>query len=122
MVTSEPSSEKRQHRRFPVQFRSSFSSVNVVGGEGTLADLSVRGCRVECRIAVKPGTELQLKIHLPNDSAPLGITVAAVRWSRGETFGVEFMDMHEEEWKRLGRLIASVERPEAGPVVPPSGP
>lgn len=122
MVTSEPSSEKRHHRRFPVQFRSSFSSVNVVGGEGTLADLSVRGCRIECRIAVKPGTELQLKIHLPNEAAPLGITVAAVRWSRGETFGVEFMDMHDEQWKRLGRLIASVELPEAGPMVPPSGP
>ena len=109
MVISQPLDEKRQHPRFPVQFRSSFSSVNVVGGEGALADLSVRGCRIECRVAVKPGTELQLKIHLPNEPAPLGITVAAVRWARGETFGVEFMDMHDEEWKRLGRFIASVE-------------
>ncbi|HKN85705.1 MAG TPA: PilZ domain-containing protein [Nitrospiraceae bacterium] len=113
---SKPLDEKRQHRRFPVQFRSSFSSVNVVGGEGTLADLSVRGCRIECRIAVKPGTELQLKIHLPNEQAPLGITVAAVRWTHGETFGVEFMDMHDEEWKRLGRFIASVGLPEAEPI------
>lgn len=114
MVINKPHDEKRQHPRYPVQFRSSFSSVNVVGGEGALADLSVRGCRIECRIAVKPGTELQLKIHLPNEPAPLGITVAAVRWARGETFGVEFMDMHDEEWKRLGRFIASVELPEAG--------
>lgn len=115
MVMSEPPDEKRRHRRFPVQFQSSFSSVNVVDGEGALADLSVRGCRIEGHIAVKPGTELQLKIHLPNEPAPLGITVAAVRWARGETFGVEFMDMHDEEWKRLGRFITSVELPEAGP-------
>lgn len=114
MVTSEPPGEKRQHRRFPVQFRSSFSSVNIVGGEGALADLSVRGCRVESRIAVKPGTELQLKVHLPNESAPLGISVAVVRWSRGETFGVEFMDMKDEEWKRLGRFIKRVDVPDAG--------
>lgn len=114
MVTSEPPGEKRQHRRFPVQFRSSFSSVNIVGGEGALADLSVRGCRIESRIAVKPGTELQLKVHLPNESAPLGISVAVVRWSRGETFGVEFMDMKDEEWKRLGRFIKSVDVPDAG--------
>ena len=113
-MTSEPPGEKRQHRRFPVQFRSSFSSVNIVGGEGALADLSVRGCRVESRIAVKPGTELQLKVHLPNESAPLGISVAVVRWSRGETFGVEFMDMKDEEWKRLGRFIKSVDVPDAG--------
>lgn len=114
MVTSEPPGEKRQHRRFPVQFRSSFSSVNVVGGEGVLADLSVRGCRIESRAVVKPGTELQLKIHLPHESAPLGITVAAVRWSHGETFGVEFRDMKDEEWKRLGRFITSMESPDAG--------
>jgi hypothetical protein len=120
MVIKEPSSEKRHHRRYPVQFRSSFSSVNVVGGEGVLADLSVRGCRIECRTAVKPGTELQLKIHLPNEPAPLGIAVATVRWSHGETFGVEFMDMHDEEWKRLGRFIASAEQPEAEPTAGPS--
>jgi PilZ domain len=119
MVISKPLDEKREHPRFPVQFRSSFSSVNVVGGEGALADLSVRGCRIECRITVKPGTELQLKIHLPNEPAPLGITVAAVRWARGETFGVEFMDMHDEEWKRLGRFIASLERSEAGSTARP---
>lgn len=119
MVTSEPPGEKRQHRRFAVHFRSSFSSVNVVGGEGALVDLSVRGCRIESGIAVKPGTELQLKIHLPNDPAPLDIAVAAVRWSRGATFGMEFIDMHDAEWKRLGRFIKTVEWPETGPTSPP---
>ena len=114
MVTSEPPGEKRRHRRFPVQFRSSFSSVNIVGGEGALADLSVRGCRIESRIAVNPGTELQLKIHLPNEPVPLGIAVAVVRWSLGETFGIEFMDMKDEEWKRLGRFIKSVDVTDAG--------
>ena len=47
MSSGEFTEEKRRHIRFPVQFRSTFSSVNVVGGEGegTLGDLSVRGCR-----------------------------------------------------------------------------
>jgi hypothetical protein len=114
MVTSEPPDEKRQHRRFPVRFRSSFSSVNIVGGDGMLTDLSVRGCRIESRIAVKPGTELQLNVYLPHEPEPLGITVAMVRWSRGEMFGVEFTDMKDEEWKRLGRFMQSVECPDAG--------
>jgi hypothetical protein len=105
---SEPSGEKRQHPRFPVQFKSSFSSVNVVGGEGTLADLSVRGCRIECGIAVKPGTELQLNIQLPDEPSPLGIAVAIVRWSRAGAFGIEFMDMTDEQWKRLGRFMKTL--------------
>lgn len=102
---NEPSNEKRRHPRFPVQFKSSFSSVNVVGGEGALADLSVRGCRVESRIEVKPGTELQLTIDLPDESSALEIAVAIVRWSRAGAFGIEFMDMKDEQWKRLGRFM-----------------
>ncbi len=37
------------------------------------------------------------------------MTVASVRWSRGNTFGVEFMDMNDTEWKRLGRFIKGLE-------------
>ena len=100
MALGEFLGEKRRHMRFPVQFRSTFSSVNVVGGEGegTLADLSVRGCRVESRAVVKTGTALQLQLYLPDETAHLA-TVAAVRWARGAAFGAEFVDMPDEELK-----------------------
>jgi len=39
--------ELRKHLRFHVQFRSSFSSVGMFGGEGDIVDLSVSGCRIE---------------------------------------------------------------------------
>lgn len=112
MLTGEGREDKRQHPRFPVQFRSSFSSVNLVGGEGALTNLSVRGCRIESWTTVNPGTDLQLNLHLSDESLPLAITVAAVRWSHGGTFGVEFIDMNETEWNRLGRFIKQLESPE----------
>jgi hypothetical protein len=114
MSSGEFTEEKRRHIRFPVQFRSTFSSVNVVGGEGegTLGDLSVRGCRVESRAVVKTGTALQLKLFLPDETAALA-TVAAVRWVRGTAFGVEFVDMTDEDWKRLSRFIKRLEAPES---------
>jgi len=110
-MSGEPSTEKRKHPRFPVQFRSSFSSVNLVGGEGMLLDLSVRGCRVESKTPVQPGTELRLQIHLSQDSVPLEIAVARVRWSQEQRFGVEFLDVQNEAWKRLCRVIKDLERP-----------
>ena len=39
--------EQRKNPRFPVRFRSSFTSLNIVGGDGNITDLSLRGCRVE---------------------------------------------------------------------------
>ena len=108
-MTSLPESEKRKHPRFPVQFRSSFSSVNLIGGEGLLLDLSVRGCRIESRTPVQPGTELRLHIHLSQGGDLLEITVARVRWSHDQRFGAEFLDIHNEAWRRLCRVIKDLE-------------
>ncbi len=54
--------EQRKNIRFPVQFRSSFSSIAMVGGEGSLVDLSLRGCRIESPADVQPGASLELRI------------------------------------------------------------
>ena len=120
-MTSPPEVEKRKHPRFPVQFRSSFSSVNLVGGEGLLLDVSVRGCRIESRTPVQPGTELRLLIHLSQDGDPLEIAVARVRWSQGQRFGAEFLDIHNEAWKRLCRVIQDLEHPPAAEHPPGPG-
>jgi hypothetical protein len=120
-MTTPPAIEKRKHPRFPVQFRSSFSSVNLVGGEGLLLDLSVRGCQIETGTPVQPGTELRLLIHVSQDGDPLEIAVARVRWSQGPRFGAEFADIQNEAWKRLCRVIKDLEHPSAAQVPPGAG-
>lgn len=51
--------EQRKNAWFAAQFRVSFSSANVVPGEDTLSDLSIRGCRVFSLIEVVKDLEMQ---------------------------------------------------------------
>lgn len=101
--------EQRQHPRFPVQFRSSFSSANLVSGQGTLGDLSIRGCRVISEVPVKVGTVLQLRIEVVDHEPAVQVNQAAVRWARDGGFGVEFMSLTPDEWARLQHVVKELE-------------
>ncbi|MCC6140174.1 MAG: PilZ domain-containing protein [Nitrospira sp.] len=102
--------EHRHHPRFPVQFRSSFSSANIVAGDGQLSDLSIRGCCVFSATDVKPGTTLQLRIDLSNDEPPIQVTQTVVRWRRDRSFGLEFTSLTPDEWARLQQVVKALER------------
>ncbi len=101
--------ENRKDPRFPVQFRSSFSSANVVSGEGTLGDLSIRGCRVFTLTEVKPGTTVQLRVEISDDEPPLQVNQAIVRWHREDSFGLEFVSLIPDEWARLQHVVKELE-------------
>lgn len=102
--------EKRKDTRFPVQFHSSFSSANIVSGIGILGDLSIRGCRVSSATQVKPGTEMELRIEITNQSPMLQVKQAVVRWSRDGNFGLEFVNIVGDEWVRLQRVVKELEK------------
>jgi hypothetical protein len=101
--------EKRQHPRFPVQFRSSFTSASRVIGEGDIIDLSIRGCRVSSQAAISPGAAIELTIHLAAPDHPLRVTQAVVRWCRTKQFGLEFVTLQPEAWAQLRALVAKLE-------------
>lgn len=101
--------EQRQNPRFPVRFRSSFTSLNIVGGDGNLKDLSIRGCQVESQTEVRPGTSLELRIQTSEEEPPLNIQEAVVRWSREQRFGLEFVTLAPEEWARLQHTVTQLE-------------
>ena len=101
--------EQRKDLRFHVQFRSSFSSIAMVGGEGSLVDLSTRGCRIESSTDVHPGASLEVRIVAREHEPPIQIQQAFVRWSRGRQFGLEFVTMAPEEWARLQHIVKQIE-------------
>lgn len=101
--------EQRKNPRFPVRFRSSFTSLNIVGGDGNLTNLSLRGCRVESQTEVRPGTSLEVRIHTSEEEPPLKIQEAVVRWSRAQQFGMEFVKLEPEEWARLQHTVTQLE-------------
>ena len=102
--------DHRQHPRFPVLFSSSFSSINLVKGEGNVVDLSVRGCRIFSLTEVKAGTALQLEIHVSKQDPPIRVTQAVVRWYRDSSFGLEFVSLSPDAWARLQQLVKDLER------------
>jgi hypothetical protein len=101
--------EKRKDLRFPVKFRSSFSSVGMVGGEGRVVDLSTRGCRIESSIDVQPGASLEVQIKTIEDNPPIQIQAAVVRWCREQQFGLEFEVIAPTEWAHLQAIVKQIE-------------
>ena len=99
----------RKHLRFHVQFRSSFASVGMVGGEGAIVDLSIGGCRVESPTAVQPGASLEVRFVTKTEEPPIRIQQAIVRWAKGNTFGLEFVTMESGEWARLQHTVKQIE-------------
>jgi hypothetical protein len=101
--------EQRKNLRFPVKFRSSFSSIGMVGGEGSIVDLSIRGCRIESPIDVQPGASLDVRIKVIEDEPPIHVQAAIVRWSRGGEFGLEFEVIAPTEWTHLQEFVKQLE-------------
>ena len=101
--------EQRKNLRFPVKFRSSFSSVGKVGGEGRVLDLSIRGCRIESPTQVQPGGSLEIQIQAFEHGPPIQIEAAVVRWCRERQFGLEFEVIVPTEWAHLQETVEQLE-------------
>jgi hypothetical protein len=97
--------ELRKSPRIRVRFRSSFSSPQMMGGEGEVLDLSVGGCRISSSSAVSRGTLIEARLHTSDQEPPVEIELAAIRWVKGREFGTEFLRLGEEGKERIGRLI-----------------
>ncbi|MCE3224498.1 MAG: uncharacterized protein K0S58_2678 [Nitrospira sp.] len=102
--------DQRQQPRFPVRFHSSFSSVNLVQGDGTLVDLSLRGCGLVSSVALLPGTTVHLHIHMEGNKGLLTIGQAVVRWCRNSRAGLEFLSLQPDEWARLQDVVKELDR------------
>jgi len=99
--------ERRQHRRLPVCYLSTFSTEKKTVGNAVVLDISPGGCRVHSLALVDPGTQVDLQIALPNQPVPFAVKRALVQWVRQREFGVSFMSLRPEEQESLRRLILS---------------
>lgn len=95
--------DERQARR-EVQLPVSF--IGDVKGVGTVRNLSSGGCKIEADVQAQDTHLLVLRLSLPHESSPVVIDVAAVRWSKNPTFGVQFLSVNATEQQRLNRYLA----------------
>jgi hypothetical protein len=100
----EPIVEHRKHRRYPVRFKSIFSTDGVHIEDGVVTDLSLEGCRLTSAIHVP--SDLPIEIHIrPDQHAPVYISSAVVRWAVDSVVGLEFKELPELESATLTRLL-----------------
>ena len=75
-------------------------------GKGRLLDITVPGCQIESNQKVQSGQYLQLSIALPDQASALRVDLAAVRWTKGTRFGVEFIRMDESAQRTLDAFLS----------------
>ena len=98
--------EQRQHVRFQVEFPATFGGDHA--GIGIVYNLGVGGCKIVSDLAVKSGALLSVHLKIPGQTIPITIRAATVRWKIPEfEFGVEFLEMQEQERARLEQFLAT---------------
>ena len=108
--------ECREYPRIPVDMQVFFSSTNKTDiCEGTMFDLSASGCAVTSMSSVQPGSAVRILIRATDLGSPIMIESAAVRWSEGGEFGVEFLGLSEIDQRRLRRLLQIATAPQIRP-------
>lgn len=78
---------------------------------GRVLNLSEGGCLVERSVSVKEEDAVQLRFFLPGPEPPMHVPRAAVRWTKGIQFGIEFMELEEKDRVRLKRLLTPQDDP-----------
>lgn len=74
-------------------------------GDGMLMDLSLQGCRIKGTPSFSCGTRLRLQLWLPDQSQPMKIEQAVVRWVGDEQFGVNFLEVPPDYRARLEQVF-----------------
>jgi PilZ domain-containing protein len=100
--------ELRKYPRFRVQFRSTFSA-DKIEGEGKAIDISQGGCKIQSDLHVPTGTNLELRLYTPDLDWPVRVEQAAVKWARGQQFGLEFVRLLPKEEETLRRVVKDLE-------------
>lgn len=102
---------RRVDSRHPVDFGLMYSAINQEGnlimGDGTVIDISLKGLKIRGNTPVKPAIEMTLFLYLPDGQDPLFVMEARVAWSAGHRFGVEILKMNLRERNRLHYFLLS---------------
>lgn len=106
---------KRIHARVVVHRRVEYRHARGQG-DGVLVDLSLQGCRIKGAPPFSCGTRLRLQLWLPDQSQPVKVELAVVRWVKDDQFGVSFLEVPPDARARLEQvfqLLHEAQQPEA---------
>ncbi len=91
---------------FPVWFKPRQCSSSLeLGQEGSIDNLSIRGCRIHCAIPVTTGSRLELEFQHSDCSFPITIDEAVVRCSGDGTIGLRFTQLQRRDERRIRQIV-----------------
>ncbi|HJT21216.1 MAG TPA: PilZ domain-containing protein [Nitrospira sp.] len=73
--------------------------------EVRVVNMSLPGCLIECVHGLKVGDYVELRLFLPDQSAPVKVPLAAVRWANRAGAGLEFIRSSPEDQQRLTKFV-----------------
>ena len=76
--------------------------------EATLFDISIRGCGIKTNAPLHKGDLVRLEIEVTPQEKPLRIDEAVIRTLTGRRFGLEFVNIRDEELTRLRTLLVEL--------------
>jgi len=110
---------QRAHYRLPLPaaYPVMFAGTSMIG-EGTLTNLSVFGCTIECATIPPHTTNLLLRLILPDQKESLPIEEAEVRWIDELRIGVQFnkveraanLRLHGFVWDRMVERLETIKQ------------
>ncbi|MDF2459517.1 MAG: hypothetical protein K0S79_1933 [Nitrospira sp.] len=95
----------RYKKRVQYEALVNFSNSDLTG-QGRVIDITAPGCQIESTQRVVRGQYLELRLSLPGGASPFTVTLAAVRWTKGNRFGVEFIKMGKCDQEILEEFMA----------------
>jgi hypothetical protein len=99
----------RPYRRIPTCCLSYYMSGDFVG-KGVVTNLSCAGMRVHGEHAMKPGTDLAVRLTLEEGRPPLEIERVTVQWVNESEFGLKIVTINPTAAKRITHLLAAQAR------------
>jgi hypothetical protein len=73
-----------------------------------ITNISTSGCRAESDINIAEGLDTQIVLQLPDQSPPVKIERASIRWVSGNAFGLSFILFFPSERARLHTFIEHI--------------
>jgi hypothetical protein len=96
--------DRREYLRIPVRAHAAFWGEES-RGEGTAANLSMRGCALATDTRPTQGEVLRLKLNMRNGHPAIEVEAAVVRNVVGLQYGLEFLRIRSQEKEQLGKII-----------------
>ena len=99
----------RQHPRYHASFSGTLVYQNHPHTITNSLDLSRKGCRLESTVHVVAGMRVDLLLYLAEETIPILIQRATIRWAGSHGIGIEFQSLASPHQERLNCTLQQLE-------------